>query len=408
MDTRDMNRLPPADPGDIPLPFPRAHLPYPVVLAAGWSACILLVTACGWVIMNAVGQVGTVVAPLAIAVLLAAMLRPMVDALHHRVHLPRALAAFATVIALIGVVAAGIALVTTQVISGLPAMQASASGGMDTITRWFSDGPLHLTGDRLTTTVDQLKAAVGSHTDTLASGAVQTASTAVDTVAGILICLISLFFFLYQGEQIWTFLTGWLPRAGRAQFAEAFRRGWVSLGSYAHMQLAVAAINAVGIGIGAAVLGVPFVIPITVFVFLCSFVPIVGALLSGVLPALLALVDKGPVVAIIMVVIVIAVHQIEAHQLQPFLMGHAVALHPLAVIVVVACGTYLFGIAGALFAVPVTAMANSIIRYLTGHDPFPHLSPDEPDDGPDPAVENTATATVQGPDGTGPASPIAD
>jgi len=153
----------------------------------------------------------------------------------------------------------------------------------------------------------------------------------------------------------------------------------VSLGAYTHMQLGVAAINAVGIGVGAAVLGVPFAIPVTIFVFLCSFVPIVGSLLSGALPALLALVDQGPVAAIIMIVIVIAVHQIESHLLQPFLMGHAVALHPLAVIVVVAAGTYLFGLAGALFAVPVTAMLNSVVRYLTGHDPFPQLDPESPD-----------------------------
>jgi len=360
-------------------PFPRAHLPYPVVLTAAWSACLLLMAAAGWLVLHGLGVVANVAAPLAIAVLLAAMLRPVVDVLDVRAHLPRSLATLITVFGLIALVVAGLALVTTQVISGIPAMRESASSGVDTVLTWLADSPLHLTSERLTQSVDQIKETIGSHTDTLASGAMETATTAVDTVAGALICLIALFFFLYQGEKIWEFLVSWLPRSARRPFAEAFRRGWVSLGAYTHMQLGVAAINAVGIGVGAAVLGVPFAIPVTIFVFLCSFVPIVGSLLSGALPALLALVDQGPVAAIIMIVIVIAVHQIESHLLQPFLMGHAVALHPLAVIVVVAAGTYLFGLAGALFAVPVTAMLNSVVRYLTGHDPFPQLDPESPD-----------------------------
>ena len=206
-------------------------------------------------------------------------------------------------------------------------------------------------------------------------------ASAADGIAGVLICLIALFFFLYEGGAIWRFLVGWLPAAARTPVAESSRRGWKSLSTYAHTQLAVAVLNAVGVGIGAAVLRVPFLVPIIVVVFLSSFVPIVGALVSGALPALLALVDRGPVIAAIMVAVVVVVHLTETHVLQPFLMGRAVALHPLAVIVVVAAATFLLGIAGALFAVPVTAMLNSIVRYLRGNDPFPEL-------GAEGAVEN--------------------
>jgi putative heme transporter len=135
----------------------------------------------------------------------------------------------------------------------------------------------------------------------------------------------------------------------------------------------VAAVDAVGIGIGALVLRLPFVLPLTVLVFLSSFVPIVGAIFSGAVAVLIALVDKGPVSALVMLLIVLAVQQIETHVLQPFLMGRAVALHPLAVIAAVASGSFLLGIVGALFAVPVLALANSVVRYYGGDDTVPTL-----------------------------------
>lgn len=379
-----------------PLPrIGRDHLPYPVVLAAAWSACLLLIAGGTWLVAQAVGKVTVVVAPLAIAVLLAAMLRPVVD--RAATVMPRALAAIGTVLALIAIVAGGLTLVTTQVASGLPGMRDRLREGTDSVLAWLSEGPLHLTADRLQAAVEQIRSTVGAHSNELATGAIDAGRTAVDVVAGTLICLIALFFFLYHGEKLWAFFVRWLPAAGRGHVDRAFRRGWASLGSYTRMQLGVAAINATGIGIGAAALGVPFLVPIVVVVFLSSFVPIIGTLLSGLVPALIALVDKGPWVAVAMIVIVVVVHQIEAHVLQPFLMGHAVALHPLAVIVVVTSGTYLFGIVGALFAVPVTAMLNSVVRYLAARDDDEAALVPADDDvgGPDPAGPEDTAATAE-------------
>ena len=344
--------------------IPRAHLPYPVLLAAAWSACLLLIAAGAWLVGEAVGRVSVIVAPVAIAVLLAAMLRPLVDRIPARV--PRAGAALAVVVGVLVVVLGALAAVTTQLATGVPAMRDKIRSGTDAALDWLADGPLHLTADRLEEAVTQARSWVESNSGSLAAGAVQFGHTAVDTVAGLLICLVSLFFFLYHGEKLWEFFVRWLPRASRAHVDRAFRQGWGSLGAYARTQLTVAAINAIGVGLGALVLRVPFVVPIVVVVFLASFVPIVGTLVAGVVPTLLALVDRGPVIALVMLAIVVVVHQLESHVLQPLLMGHAVALHPLAVILVVTAGTYLFGIVGALFAVPVTAMANTVVRYLAG------------------------------------------
>ena len=354
-------------------PLPRAHLPYPVMLAAAWSACLLLIVGGGWVLGSAIGRLSVIIAPLAIAVLLAAMLRPVVDRIPSRV--PRAAAALVVVVGVFAVILAALAAVTTQLATGAPGMRDKLSSGTDAALRWLEEGPLHLTADRLQEAVAEVRTWFESHSDAVAAGAVQFGHTAVDAVAGVLICLVSLFFFLYHGEKLWQFFVRWLPRASRRHVDTAFRRGWGSLGAYTRTQLTVAAINAAGVGMGALVLRVPFVIPIVVVVFLASFVPIVGTLVAGVVPTALALLDRGPVIAVIMLTLVVVVHQVESHVLQPVLMGHAVALHPLAVILVVTAGTYLFGIAGALFAVPVTAMANTVVRYLADRDASPGGGP---------------------------------
>ncbi|MET3860654.1 putative PurR-regulated permease PerM [Dietzia sp. 2505] len=344
----------------------RALLPAPIVLAAAWSACLLLIAGGGWILGQAIGRLSVIIAPIAIAVLLAAMLRPVVDRVPSRV--PRAGAALVVVLGVLALVIGALTAVASQLATGFPEMREKLSSATDSALQWLEEGPLHLTADRLQAAVTQARGWIESHSEAVAAGAVQFGHTAVDAVAGLLICLVSLFFFLYHGEKLWAFFVRWFPRVGRERADRAFRQGWVSLGAYTRTQLIVAAINAAGVGIGAAVLRVPFVIPIVVVVFLASFVPIIGILVAGSIPTVLALVERGPVIAVAMLAIVVVVHQLESHVLQPVLMGHAVSLHPLAVIVVVAAGTYLFGIVGALFAVPVTAMVNAVVRSLAGGD----------------------------------------
>jgi predicted PurR-regulated permease PerM len=146
----------------------------------------------------------------------------------------------------------------------------------------------------------------------------------------------------------------------------AARRGWVTLTSYVRATILVAATDALGIGIGAAILGVPLAVPLGVLVFLGAFVPIVGAFVSGIVAVLVALVSHGPVTALIMLGIVVVVQQVEAHVLQPFLLGRAVSVHPLAVILGIAAGVLIAGIVGALFAVPFIAVANTVSSSLAG------------------------------------------
>lgn len=284
--------------------------------------------------------------------------------------------------------------------------------GIDQIVDWLSTGPLHLDETRMNAVVDKVKTSTSEHSNELATGAFNAGGQVVDVAAGLVITLLALFFFLYEGRKIWTFFARMLPAAARDRIDAAARRGWVSLGAFTHTQALVALINAACVGIGAAILGLPFVVPIVIIVFLASFVPIVGAIVSGVLPALIALVDNGLWHAVIMVAIIVVVHFVESHVLQPFLMGHAVAVHPLAVIVIVAAGTYLFGVAGALFAVPVAAALNASIRYLLGHDMFPQLagspSLDDEADAGETSAADTASLGSAAPDKAPTESPTRD
>jgi predicted PurR-regulated permease PerM len=190
-------------------------------------------------------------------------------------------------------------------------------------------------------------------------------------VAGLFIALFCLFFFLYQGEQIWSWLVRLFPRRAREKADSSGRRAWVTLTAYVRATVLVAAMDAIGIALGAAILGLPLVGAIGILVFVGAFIPVVGALVSGFVAVLVALVAKGPLVAVIMLAVVIGVQQLEAHVLQPFLMGRAVSVHPLAVILSIATGVVIAGIVGALIAVPTVAVLNTIVSHLAGNDVEP-------------------------------------
>ena len=350
-------------------------LPYPVVMAAAWSVCLLAIVGGLWVAGTILGKVTIVVIPLAVAALIAALLSPAHGLLTRRLHFPRALSALISLFGLLGLVALGVTFAVNQFASSYQSLSEKAQEGATAVADWLHQGPLQIPhSNDQSSLVTQISQWAQSNSHLLYTNVVDAGTTTIDTFAASLICLIAVFFFLHDGEKISQFVIKLFPRRSRPDVSSAGKAAWVSLQAYARMQIVVALINAVGIGVGAWILGTPLVIPITAVVFICSFVPIVGAVVSGAIAVLIAFVDGGITHAIIMTIIVIGVHFLETHGLQPFLMGHAVRVHPLAVVVVVAAGTYLFGLAGALFAVPITAMLNSSIRAISAR----HSTPDTP------------------------------
>ncbi|MDQ1057545.1 putative PurR-regulated permease PerM [Arthrobacter globiformis] len=338
-------------------------IPYGIRIAAAWAwrlgLILLIIGALVWLL----AKVSFLIIPVMVAALLAGLLSPVVQWLRES-RIPNGAAVAITVLGFIGLIAGSLALVGRQLALGFQELWSEALTGVQQIQDWLAQGPLHLTAAQIDQYIQEAAAALQNNSSSILSGALSFGSTAGHFAAGLVLALFILIFFLLEGSRIWAFLVRLLPRQARIPADGAGRRGWASMVSYARIQMFVAFVDAVGIGVGAAIIGVPLALPLGVLVFIGSFIPVVGALVTGAIAVLLALVANGPVNALIMLGIVLLVQQLESHILQPLVMGKAVALHPVAVIMSVAAGSYLAGIPGALFSVPILAVANSAIRYI--------------------------------------------
>ena len=360
------------------------RVPFAVDVAGAWSWRLIVIAGAGWVVWKGLGHVSLLVIAMMVAMLLAALLSPTVMLLRKKGVRAGGAAAIAE-LGLLLLLAVIISLTGQQLVRGFATMANKAVQGYQQLVDWWLKSlGYDLGADQLNQLLHQIENTFKDNPNTVLNGVSRVGSTAADVATGVLLTLFTLLFFLMEGERIWLFVVGLFPKDAREAVNGAGRAGWKSLGAYVRVQILVAAIDAIGIGLGAAILGVPLAIPLGVLVFLGSFIPVIGALFSGVVAVLLALVALGPVQALIMLGIVLLVQQVESHILQPLIMGKAVSLHPLAVIFSVAGGSMIFGAVGALFAVPTLAVVNSVVRYLANrgweHDPglrdeeflFPH------------------------------------
>lgn len=360
------------------------RVPFAVDVAGAWSWRLIVIAGAGWVVWKGLGHVSLLVIAMMVAMLLAALLSPTVMLLRKKGVRAGGAAAIAE-LGLLLLLAVIISLTGQQLVRGFATMANKAVQGYQQLVDWWLKSlGYDLGADQLNQLLHQIENTFKDNPNTVLNGVSRVGSTAADVATGVLLTLFTLLFFLMEGERIWLFVVGLFPKDAREAVNGAGRAGWKSLGAYVRVQILVAAIDAIGIGLGAAILGVPLAIPLGVLVFLGSFIPVIGALFSGAVAVLLALVALGPVQALIMLGIVLLVQQVESHILQPLIMGKAVSLHPLAVIFSVAGGSMIFGAVGALFAVPTLAVVNSVVRYLADrgweHDPslrdeeflFPH------------------------------------
>jgi len=345
-----------------------AEVPHSLRIAAAWAWRLIVVGVVAWALLRFIGVISVVVIPLAIALLLSALLAPAVGWLR-RLRLPASLATFLVLICGLAAVAGTLTLVINQFLNGLPQLTEGATQGIRTIQEWAKTGPLHLSDDQVNQAIDNVQSWINSNTASLTSTGISTAATVFELLTGALLVLFSTFFFLRDGRKIWRFIVRLFPVNARWSLADAGDASWATLGAYVRATVVVAFIDALGIGIALVVLKIPFPFPLAALVFLGAFIPIVGAGVSGAVAVLVALVDKGWVIALIVLGAVILVQQIEGHILQPLIMGRAVAIHPLAVIIGIASGVVLAGIVGALIAVPLIAVLNTGIRRLTRRRP---------------------------------------
>jgi putative heme transporter len=341
----------------------RDDVPYALRIAASWAWRIGLVIVVVGVLIWLLSYVSLLLIPVMVAALMAGLLQPVVRFLL-KAKVPKGLAVGITILGFLGLIGGALSLVGRQLYFGFRELWDQVLEGVRQIQTWLMDGPLSLTSAQLNDYINDLLVQLQNNSSTILSSALSVGSTAGHLVTGLLLAIFSLIFFLLDGERIWMFIVGLMPRRARSATNGAGRKGWNSLVQYIRIQVFVAAVDAVGIGAGAAIIGVPLALPLSVLVFLGSFIPIVGALVTGFVAVLLALVANGWVNAIIMLAIVLGVQQLESHVLQPLIMGKAVSLHPLAVVLAVAGGTMVAGIPGALFAVPVMAILNTVVKYI--------------------------------------------
>jgi putative heme transporter len=357
---------------------PAGEVPYSLRVAAAVCWRLLVVIGALVVFGRVVIELSVVVIPVAVALLLAALLGPAVDLLSRR-GVPRGLATTVVLIGGLAAVGGVLTFVVRAFIAGLPDLQTQVSGSIDTIERWLVTGPLKLSESQLQEARGSIGNTLTENRDQITSGAMSVAGGVGHFVTGLLLALFTLIFFLYDGRRMWAFVVRVTPPASRDRVDVAGQRGFAALVGYVRAGALVAVVDAVFIGIGLWIVGVPLVVPLAALVFLGAFVPIIGAVLTGVVAVLVALVANGLVPALIVLAIVIGVQQLEGHVLQPLLMGRAVQIHPLVIVLAIAGGVVVAGIIGALLAVPLVAVLNAGIRSLMADDPGTPMQVDATD-----------------------------
>jgi predicted PurR-regulated permease PerM len=348
---------------------------------AAWAWRLLVIGGAIVALLWVVKKLEVLVVPVALATLLAALLLPVVDFLD-RHGAPRGGAVALVLLGGIAVVGGIMAFVVTQFIQGAPALVDQVSASIKGVGDWLTTGPLHVNQDQIDSARKSAIEALQNNQEKLTSGALSTASTLTEIVTGALLVLFTLIFVLHGGRHIYGFVTKIFPQDVRDRVRDAGRAGFHSLIGYVRATFLVALVDAVGIGTGLAIMGVPLALPLASLVFLGAFIPLVGAVIAGFVAVVVALIAKGFVYALITLGLIIAVQQLEGHVLQPLVMGRAVSIHPLAVVLAIAGGGVLAGIVGALLAVPTVAFVNSAVRVLVASDPAAEEAAQESQSGP--------------------------
>lgn len=356
----------PADrPGEAAVP-PRtaADSVHPIVrVGAEWAWRLLILFAALLAVLYVMKRMETVVIPAAIALLAAALLSPLVNWMQ-TFGVPRWLGVIVVLVGSLGLLAGIMTFVVEQFVEGLPGLSNQFTHSVGQVQNWLINGPLHLSKTQIHNAGDTIVKWVQKNQDTVTNGAFTTATVIAEILTGALLTLFVTIFYIYSGGQIWTFVTKILPTEARDRVRRAGRLGFRSLSGVVRATVAVAAVDAIAIGTGLAVQGVPLALPLGSIVFITAFIPIIGSFIGGTVAVFIALVTKGLVAALVTLGIIVAVVQLEGHVLQPLILGRAVRVHPLAVVLAVASGFVIDGLAGALFAFPLVAVLNAAVRSL--------------------------------------------
>ena len=335
---------------------------------AAWAWRLLVVLAAFIAVLWVLQKLEIIVVPVLLALMLSALLVPPVDWMDRR-GLPRGAAVALVVLGGFAFLGGTLTFVVSQFIVGLPDLTEQVTRSIESTRRWLIHGPAHLRSEQIENAGNAAIQALHNNQAKLTSGALSTAATLTEVVTAAVLVLFTLIFFLYGGRSIWQYVVKIFPVDVRERVLDAGRAGYGSLIGYVRATFLVALTDAAGVGAGLAIMGVPLALPLASLVFLGAFIPLIGALVAGFLAVVVALLAKGIVYALLTLGLLVVIAQIEAHLLQPLVMGRAVSIHPLAVVLAISTGGVVAGIVGALLAVPTVAFFNNAIQVLLAKDP---------------------------------------
>lgn len=358
-------RLPPAT--DKTRPVTAQHnadqeVRYGLRVAAGYAWRFIVVIIAVYGVFVVLGRIQFVAVAVFVGLVITALLRPVADRLNQL--LPRGLAVPLSLLlglALVGVV---FTFIISSVAGQSSSLAAQFSTGVTDIERWLRTGPLHVSSAQLSSGVDQARAWLSDHQGALLGQAVGRAGTAFEVLTGLAVAVFCSIFFIHSGDRMWAWFLGEVPPTVRRRLDVAGRAGWDTFAGYTRGIVIVAGTNAALVCMALLVLHVPLALPLSLLVFFATFLPIIGAPLALAVATVVALAARGPLVAIFVLVLIVVIGQLEGHVLQPLVMSRAVSIHPVVVVLSVACGTVLAGIIGAIVAVPLVSVAWAVRRSL--------------------------------------------
>lgn len=352
------------------------RVPQGLQTAAAWSWRILVILAVAVAGVLVVIRLEVLFVAIFVALLATALLAPAERRLRAW-GVPRGLSTALVLVGASVVLGVLVYFVMRSVLGQASEFTAAIAEGVETVRVWV-DETFGMSLEDVGARIREFLGSVGGDGGGLTSSAFGAASTAIEVLAGAGITLFAIIFFVHEGPRIWAWAVSLFPTGVRGHVDTAGRLSWHTLAAYARGTVVIAAIDAVGIGVGVALVGVPLAGPIAVLVFFSAFIPIVGALVSGFVAVLIALATQGLTSALLVTAIVIGVQQLEGQVLQPLIQGRMVALHPLAIVLAVAAGSTVAGLIGAVIAVPILAVVNVVVRYAAQVIRGP--ADDEPDE----------------------------
>jgi putative heme transporter len=343
----------------------RPDVPPALRRLAAWSWRLLVVLTAAGLVLWLLIRLRVIVVPVIVALFLATLLVPVVGWLEGRGwrHGSAVVATFVgAVLLLLGIIGGLVPLVAGE----FQALRQRADEGISEVQEFIASRPFGLDEADLNRYLDQARERFTESSSELTRGAIEGATLVGEVITGLILCLFLTFFFVKDSERFTRWILDFVGPRRAPHLREVGRRSATAVSGYLKGQATVGFVDAVFIGIGLAIVGVPLVLPLAFLTFVAAFLPLVGAFVAGALAALVALVTKGLTAALIVVGITVLVQQLEGHLLAPLLLGRAVSLHPVVIILALAAGAILGGIIGAFLAVPIAAVATAVGTYLRG------------------------------------------